>query len=140
MKMNMKRLAIGSLVGAVTLYVLGIVIWEMVFANFFAANSGSATGVEKDPQVIWAIVLGTLLYAELVTLGLESRGSSVSIADGFKVGAVIGLLLWGTTDLILFGYTNLNNLTGVIGDIALEGVRGGICGAVVAGVLAKVGN
>jgi hypothetical protein len=57
-----------------------------------------------------------------------------------KVGAVVGLLLWGTVDFVFYGYFNLNTLTGVIADIVLEGVRGGIAGAVIAGVLAKVGN
>ena len=36
--MNMKRVTIGSIVGLVALYILGMVIWEMVFTDFFAAN------------------------------------------------------------------------------------------------------
>ena len=60
--------------------------------------------------------------------------------DGLKAGAVVGLLFWGTVDFIYYGYFNLNNLTGVIADTVLEGVRGGIVGAVIAGVLAKVGD
>jgi hypothetical protein len=138
--MNMKRLSIGSLTGLVVMYILGVVFWEMLFADFFAGNSGSATGVPRDAPILWSVVLGTLLYAEMVTLAIEGRAGTVSIGDGLKVGAVVGLLLWGTVDFVFYGYFNLNTLTGVIADIVLEGVRGGIAGAVIAGVLAKVGN
>ena len=53
--MDIKRFIIGTVVGAITLYALGYLIWELAFADFFAANAGSATGVVKDPQVIWAL-------------------------------------------------------------------------------------
>jgi hypothetical protein len=75
-----------------------------------------------------------------LTLALECRGGSVSLVDALKVGAVVGFLLWGTADFILFGFTNLNNLTATIADFVLEGVRGGICGAIIAVVLSKTGD
>ena len=138
--MNIKRMTIGTIVGGIVLYILGVVIWQMLFADFFAANAGSATGVAKEMPVIWAIALGSLLYAKLITYVLETGSGTKSVMDGLKAGAVVGLLLWGTVDFIYYGYFNLNNLTGVIADTVLEGVRGGIVGAVIAGVLAKVGD
>ncbi len=138
--MDMKRLTVGSLVGLVALYILGIVIWEMVFADFFAANTGSATGVVRETQILWPIILGTLFYAVLLTLAVESQSGSQSLVGGLKTGAVIGVLLWGTSDFILFGYLNTSNLNATIADTVLEGVRGGICGAIIAVVLSKVGS
>lgn len=138
--MNIKRMTIGTIVGGIVLYILGVVIWQMLFADFFAANAGSATGVAKEMPVVWAIALGSLLYAKLITYVLETGSGTKSVMDGLKAGAVVGLLLWGTVDFIFYGYFNLNNLTGVIADTVLEGVRGGIVGAVIAGVLAKVGD
>lgn len=137
--MNIKRLVVGSIVGTIVLYLLGMVFWEMLFADFFEANSGSAVGVDREAPILWAVVVGTLCYAVLVTLGLESR-SSKSIVDGVVVGAVVGGLIWGTADLILYGFTNLSNLTGAISDAVLEAVRGGISGGVIALVLGKVGD
>jgi uncharacterized membrane protein len=138
--MNMKRLSIGSLVGLVALYVLGIVIWEMVFTDFFAANAGSAEGVNRESPILWAAVLGTLFYAVLLTLAIESQSGEKSLATGLKVGAVVGFLLWGTTDFILLAYQNVSTLNAAIADAVLEGIRGGICGAIVAVVLGKVGD
>ena len=137
--MDIKRVSIGTLVGLIVLYALGFVFWEMLFADFFAANSGTATGVEREAPILWALILGTLIYAELITLALESRGAT-SLVDAAMVGAVVGIGVWGTADLIIFSITNLNTLTGAIADIVLEGVRAGIAGAVIAVVLSKLGS
>lgn len=137
--MNMKRLVIGSVVGTIVLYLLGMLFWQMLFADFFDANAGSAIGVDREAPILWAVIAGTLCYAVLLTLGLESR-SGKSLMDGVIVGAVVGGLLWGTADLILYGITNLDNLTAAVSDAVLEAVRGGITGGVLALVLAKVGD
>ena len=138
--MNMKRLIIGSVVGTITLYLLGMLIWEVLFAEFFDANTGSAVGVDRDTPIVWAIIVGTLFYAVLLILALESRSASKSLGDGLKIGVVVGALLWGTADFILLGFTNIGTLTGAVADTILEGVRGGIAGGVIAAVLSKVGD
>jgi hypothetical protein len=137
--MNIKRLVIGTVVGTIVLYLLGMLIWQMLFADFFDAQSGSAMGVDREAPVIWAIVLGSACYALLVSLGLEASGKK-SIGGGLLVGAIVGGLLWGTADFVLYGITNLSTLTGAVADAVLEAVRGAITGAVVALVLDKVGD
>ncbi len=134
-----KRLIIGSVVGAAVLYALGIVFWGMLFAEFFFDNTGSATGVPREEAILWAAIVGALLYGAFLTLALESRGAT-AVMDASMVGAVVGLLLWGTADFILFANFNLNNLSATIADTVLEGVRAGIAGAIIALVLSKVGS
>ena len=138
--MNMKRLAIGSIVGAVVIYIMGIVIWGMLFTDFFAANAGSAEGVPREAEILWAVGLGTLLYAAMVTLTLEARSGTASLMEGLKAGALVGFLLWGTADFILYGNFNLFNLNGTIADVVLEATRGGIGGAAIGLVLTKIGD
>ena len=138
--MNIKRLSIGSVVGTITLYLLGILIWGNLFEEFFDANAGSAVGVDRESQIVWAVVVGSLFYAVLLTLALESRSASKSLVDGLKIGAVVGALLWGTADFIHFGVSNIDTLTAAVADTILEGVRGGITGGVIAAVLSKVGD
>jgi len=133
-----KRLIIGTVVGGIALYLLGYVIFELAFADFFAANAGSATGVWKDPQVMWAIAVGTLSYAALITLAIGTRAGSTTIVEGLKVGAIVGFLMWFGADLIIYGIWNVWNLTAAIVDSLLELVRGGIGGAVIAAVLGKI--
>ncbi len=136
--MDIKRFIIGTVVGGITLFILGYVIFELAFADFFAANAGSATGVWKDPQVIWAIALGTLSYSALITLAIGTRAGSTTIVEGLKVGAIVGFLMWFGADLIIYGVWNLSNLTATIADSVLETIRAGISGAVIAAVLGKV--
>ena len=136
--MDIKRLIVGTVVGGITLYILGYIIWDMLFAEFYAANAGSATGAVKDPQAIWALALGTLSYAALLTLAIETRGDSATIVDGLKIGALVGFLMWFGADFIIYGVWNLASLTTTIVDPLLELIRAGISGAVIAGVLGKI--
>ena len=55
--MKMKGLLIGSIAGGVVIYIVGYVFWGMVFADFFAANTGSAEGVPREMEIIWASAL-----------------------------------------------------------------------------------
>ena len=130
--MNINRLVIGSLVGAVTLYILGFLIFQTAFAAFYAANVGSATGVERESQIIWAGLLGALSYGVALTLAIETRSGPSTAVDGLKVGAIVGFLIWFTVDFILYGIQNVNNLTLTIVDSILEAVRGGLAGTVIA--------
>ena len=68
--MDAKRFTTATLAGAVTLFVAGYLIYGLALADFYAANVGSATGVEKDPPIWLYLVLGQLVFAAFVTLVL----------------------------------------------------------------------
>ena len=135
--MDAKRIVTGTIVCGITMYLVGYLIWEMLFPDFFAANAGSATGVAREKSLIWATLLGTFSLAALVTLAVGTRGDSPTIPEGFKVGAIVGFLIWFGVDFIMYGWNNVYNLTGTIVDPLLEIVRTGIAGAVVAAVLGR---
>jgi len=137
--MNIKRLVIGTIVATIVLYGLGELFWVYLFFDFFEANGGGAVGVTRPEMIMWSVILGTLFYGKLVTLGVEWRGSK-TVVDGLVTGAIIGALLWGTADFTHYGLNTMNNLTATIADTVLEGVRGGITGAIVVLVLGKVGD
>ena len=136
--MNTKQGVIGTIVGGIVLFVLGYIIWDMLFAEFFAANSGSATGVNRDEQVVWAVALGSLAYAALIAYALALRAGSTTIVNGAVTGAIVGFLLWATADFTDYGVTNIDNLTATIADPLLELVRGAITGAVLAMIVPKL--
>ncbi len=135
--MDMKRLATGTVAGGITMFAAGYLIWDLAFASFYAANAGSATGVDRDAPIYWAVALGSLALAALVTLAIGWSGES-SIGGGAKIGATVGFLAWFGVDFVLYGVTNMSNLTVTIVDPLLEIVRTGVVGAVVGGVLAKM--
>ena len=90
--MDMKRLTAGTIVGGIAMYLLGMLIFELAASDFYSANAGSATGVARDVNIVWAIVVGTLAIAALVTIVIGHAGAS-GVADGFKVGALVGFLV-----------------------------------------------
>ena|SRR6266850_6270291 len=136
--MDFRRLVTGTIVAGIALFVLGYVIFDVGVASFYAANAGSATGVTREPQLMWAVMLGSLAYGALVTLAIGSRPGSTTIVAGARIGAVVGFLLWCTADFILFGATNMANLTRTVVDPLLELVRAGIAGGIVAVALGKM--
>ena len=136
--MDIKRLIIGTVVGAITLYILGYLIFDLALAEFYAANVGSATGLVKDPQVIWAVALGTLSYAALLAFAIGTQTGSATIVDGLKIGAIVGFLMWFGADFIFYGIFNISNLTLTFVDSLLELIRAGITGTVIAAVLGKI--
>ena len=51
---------------------------------------------------------------------------------------MVGFLLWFTADFMLYGITNVGNLTITVVDPLLELVHGAIAGGVIAAVLGKI--
>jgi hypothetical protein len=131
--MNAKRVVVGTIVGAVMLYASGYVIFEILFRDFYGANVGTATGVDKTPQLQWAIVAGCLFYAALISVAIE-RSSSRTIASATGIAALTGFLVWGTADFTLYGIYNISNLSRTIVDPLLELVHGGLAGAAIGAI------
>ncbi len=136
--MNAKQLAVGIIVGTLVSMIVGYVIWDLLVADFFASNMGSATGVMRDTQLLWAVIIGTASYTALIALALGAQSGELTIAGGLKVGAIVGFLVWLSVDFILFGIMNVNTLTIAIVDPILEAIRAGITGAAIAAVAAKL--
>ena len=136
--MNAKQWVIGTVIGAIVVFASGWVLFEMLLGDYYAANAGSATGMDKDPPVMWALVVGAVTYALLILYAMRGQAGSVNMVSGMKVGAIVGFLLWATADFALFGIANLNNLTITLVDPFVELVHGGITGAVIGALLPKV--
>lgn len=136
--MDIKRLAIGTIVGGVTLYVVGYLIFEVALADFYTESLIDVDSAYRDAPMQWATVSASISYAVLITLGILSRADAASITGGLIAGGVIGFLVWLTADLAYYGLTTLWNLPYVIIDPLLEFVHGAIGGAVIAAVLARV--
>jgi hypothetical protein len=135
--MNTKRLVIGTLVGASVLSATGYLIFGVLLPDFYTTflSAGSATGVARQPMLLWAIALGMLSYGLLVALAVESRSGSSTVRAGMRIGAVVSFLMWFTGDFILYGISNVGNVAGILVDPFLEAVPGAIAGGVVAAVL-----
>jgi hypothetical protein len=135
--MDAKRFLTGTIVGGIVLFLAGYLIFSTLLGGFYAANVGSATGVPKDPMLLWSIAVGCLAFAALICYVMGARGGS-GLAGGAKVGAIVGLLLAIFVDFVIYGTNNVSNLTATLVDPLAEAVHGGIGGAVIGLVIAKM--
>ena len=132
--MNVKNLAIGAVVGGIVLFVLGLLLFDVLFLDYYTANAGAAAVGIRATQIYWATALGAL-----ISCLIDAQPGKAGIAGGLKMGALAGFLLWFTTDFTIYGYLDLWNLPVTILDIVLETARAAISGAVVALVIGKLG-
>ena len=124
--------------GGVVLYAVGFVFWDVLLLDYYAADAGAAAVGLRETQVLWAILLGTLVYGGLITYLVGQQSGAATTGGGLKAGALAGFFLWAAADLIYFGFLDLWSLKIVSLDVGLEIVRGAIGGAVVTLVLSKV--
>ena len=131
--MDTKKLVTGIVVGGITMFVVGYLIFDLAMGGFYEANEGSATGLTREATLWWAIALGTVSLATLVTLCVGWSGAKNAI-EGFKIGAMVGFLVWFGVDFIFYGGSNISTINIPLVDPLLEIVRTGIGGAVIAAV------
>jgi hypothetical protein len=132
-----KRFLTGTVVGGIVLYVVGYLIFSLAFAGFYAANAGTATGVDRPSELKWAVLLGSLAYAALICYAMGARNAA-GLGAGFMVGAIVGFLMWFSVDFTLYGIQNVANLTRTVVDPFLEIIHGGIGGAAIGLVAGKM--
>ena len=130
--MTAPRFAIATLIGGIVLFATGYLIFEVMFSDFYAENAGSATGVVRQPPLQWAVAMSQLAYAALLTLVVSGRSTRLTWINGAILGAVTGFLIWSTADFVVYGTTNIANLTRTVADTVLEAVHGGLGGAAIA--------
>jgi hypothetical protein len=133
--MDTQRYILATVVGGVTLFILGFLTYGLTLVDFFAANS--APGIMKETPIFWSIGLGELLLAGLLTLTLGCWAGVKSIGEGLKSGALFGILLSLAVGMTLYGATNMSNFTATLVDVLVNTVRVALAGAVIGAVLAS---
>ena len=132
--METKKLVTGIVVGGITMFVVGYLVFDMAMVGFYQANGAAAFGVAREANLWWAVALGIASLATLVTLCIGWSGAK-NATQGFKIGGVVGFLVWFGVDLIYHGqFTIATDILPLV-DGLLEFIRTGIGGAVIATVL-----
>ena len=132
--MDMKRLAIGTVVGGITMFLVAYLIWDILLDYWNGAFD--AAGVAREAQLLWVNALSHVPAAALITLAIE-RGGSSTIGGGVKIGAIVGFLVWSSVDLAFYANTTIFDLTAICVDSLLASVHFAIGGGVIAAVLGR---
>ena len=131
--MTLQRLVLGTVVGGLVLFLLGYLVYGVLFASFFATNVGTATGVTREPFNFVALLLGQLAFAAILTM-IFGWSAVRSAGQGAKIGALAGLLFFLGIDLTLYATTNVQNLAASLVDALLAALLFAVSGAVIASV------
>lgn len=138
--MSPKSFVSSTLVGGITVFVTGSLIFALPPLRSFyayAMTAGSASGVARESPLVWAVVLGAFSYGAFIALAIGSRQRAITVADGFRIGGLVGFLLWFTANFMLFGVSHVGNVTSAIVNPLIELVPGAIAGAVIAAALRR---
>ena len=134
--MGTKKLVTGIVAGWITMFVVGYLIFDIIMAGFYANNAAAAFGVGRDTILWLPIALGIASHSILVTVCIGWSGAN-NAAAGFKVGGLVGFLVWLGIGLIDNGYNTVSTTIFPLVDASMEMIRTGIGGAVIASVLGK---
>ncbi|MCB0528131.1 MAG: hypothetical protein KDC61_22140 [Saprospiraceae bacterium] len=134
--MNTKVL-LAALAGAVAFFLLGWAFYGVALSEFFASNMGSATGVQRgeNDMVFWALFLGNFFWALLIAIIFDRWASISTFRSGAMSGGMICLLMALGIDLIMYGTTNISNLTATLVDPIVSAIMGAISGGLIGWVL-----
>ncbi|GMQ82492.1 MAG: hypothetical protein BMS9Abin05_1946 [Rhodothermia bacterium] len=127
--MNSKTL-IAAVLGGITLFVLGWLIYGLLLADYFANSASRA-----NPLFLY-IGLGELVFGYLIAWVFTQSGTE-TVADGAKIGATLGFVLALGFGLLMYGTHDLVELSTNLVDALVAAVRYGVAGAVVGWYLGR---
>jgi len=134
--MGNNKILLAGFLGAVTLFLLGFIVYGMLLGEFMAANAG-APGVNKPMEEMsfgW-IIISNLASGYLLAVIFGKYANISNAMAGLQAGAVIGLLMGLGVDSAMYSTTYLYNMKSMVADIVMWSIMSGITGAVVAATL-----
>ena len=128
--MNMKIIR-GTVFGGIAFFFLGWLFWGFLFAGTMETMYNPTLNRPENEMIWWAMIASNLVLALLVTLALNWAGAK-GIADGLKIGAIVGALYALSVDLGMFSMTTMiNNMTGIVVDTLAYAVVTAVAGLVI---------
>ena len=93
------------ILGALAAFLVGMVLsvlWHVVLMSGF--YDAAAAGAMRDPPIMWSVALGYLVVGFVMSY-MYPKGyeGGTPVVEGLKFGAMIGLIWWLPTQLVLYG-------------------------------------
>lgn len=135
--MDTKKLLMGTIVGGIAYFFLGWIIYGMLLMSTMAQYSNSACMRADADMVWWAMIVGNLGFAALLTSVFLKSGVS-SFASGAQAGAMIAFLVSFSVDLMMYATTSLTtDMTGIVIDVVASTVMGAVVGGIIGMLIGK---
>lgn len=140
--MKNKNYFLAAIVGGITFFLLGWLIYGVVLMEFMNANSGLSPEVfakfnRTEAEFIWwALILANVASGFLMATIL-SWGQITSAAGGAKAGAIVGFLIAISFDLLFYSMTNVFTASTLLVDIIASTVMTTIGSTIIGWLLGK---
>lgn len=137
----MKKILISTLVGGVFNFLLGWLVYGIVFASVMKELSSpevALISLKEEEMRMGYLFLSCTVGALLMAYIFVKAGNINTWLAGAKTGAVIGLLMATWINSSLYSMTKYFTFNGMLFDVALNTLMAAATGVVVALVIAKV--
>jgi hypothetical protein len=137
--MSSNKFLIGTLVGGITFFLLGYLFYGLALSSFFMNHTVAPSGSMKnmDQIVWWALILGNLTSAALLSYIFLKLGNISSFGSGASTGIAIGFLMSFSMGLIRFATENSLDLTGTFTSVVVGTVMTAIAGGVIGALFGR---
>ena len=132
--MNVGKLLTTAAAAFVAMFVLSVLWHTIILEDYYTASTAQlARATMSIPVIAFAYVVMALVMAYMFPLGY--KGGS-ALAEGFRFGAIVGVLIWLPTGLVYSSIWNYPMNTALI-DAAWHVVEEGVGGIALAMVFAR---
>lgn len=123
-----------ALAGGLVMFLLGFLFFGFLFADSSRANMVEPASLQKNPPLVWAILLFNLAWGWLIAWIVDkTRGGW---AEGAKTGAIVMFILAAGIDLEFHAFVNVRKeLAPFLVHILIITFMGMVAGAVSGAVL-----
>jgi len=131
--MNTNKFFVGGIIGGVTNFLLGWLVWGMLLMNFMKEHTsevGKAAMRSDENMIWWALIVANLLLGFLLSYILNKSGAT-SAGAGASTAAVVGLLMSATINCFNYAFMDMGDTTAMAVDIAASTVVSAIVGGVI---------
>ena len=132
--MDIKKFLTGTLVGGIAFFFVGYLFYGVAFVSFFTEHS-TGPGKSMEELVWWALILGNLSSAALLTYIFLKWTIVSSFGSGAGAAAAIGFLMTLAMDMTRYATSNTFDLTGALADVVIGTVLTAIAGGAIGAVL-----
>ena len=132
--MDWTKFLIGSVLGGITYFLLGWLVYGILLYDLTALDPDVAAVVQysEDEFKMSFMIIACIITGALYTLILMKWAKVSTFMGGFKVTAVIGVLITLSVGFSMASMFKMNSIDQIfinaVGDIICSGVTGGVIG------------
>jgi uncharacterized membrane protein len=135
--MDIKKLAVGGIVGGILFFFLGWLLYGMLLMDFMNSHPGVVSGYSKEAPDMLYLAIGNLLSGFMMAY-IFIKANINTLMGGLIMAAVVGLLMAASYDCIMYATTSLVSKKMMLADVLASTAMSAVAGAVVGMLMGKL--